>query len=398
MRTKQWILTLMAGLVLLSGCLRASPAAPGTPEPTQPVGSDSPTATPMYLNPLVKVDIFVGGHGWASNFDQTRFYNTRNFGEHWLTVTPADLSAQDSGWGTTASFPNGDIAWICQSESESSGKLYSTANGGGDWQTHNLDFSCGQISFLNAREGYILSDEGVAAGSQYISLYHTADGGQSWDMRFSHDPADPDDHGLPTGGIKSYFTFLNSDIGLVSGSVPVSGSVYLFRTDNGGTSWNSSECLGLPLDPNQETSIDRIVQINDTSAVLPVRSYLANGNSVTYFCSTSDSAETWNYVGLLENGEFFDFGTLLTGVAYGQGKMFQTQDGGLTWTETTAGLPPAVTPLALDMMTDYVGFLTATVSPETLDNNRLYMTGNNGKDWQSLPGNIIESTTINTSP
>lgn len=398
MRTKQWILTFIAGTLLLSGCLRASPVPPGTPEPTLPTSSSSPTSTPMYLNPLVRVNIFPGGHGWASNLDQTRFYNTRNFGEHWLTVTPANLSSQDSGWGTTTSFPNGDIAWLCQSENESAAKLYSTTNGGRDWQIHNLSFSCGQVSFLNSKEGYILSDEGVAAGSQYISLYHTADGGQSWDLRFSHDPADPDDHGLPTGGMKSYFVFLNSNIGLVGGSVPVAGAVYLYRTINGGTSWNTSECQGLPLDLNQETSVDKIIQIDATSAVLPIRSYSANGNSVTYFCSTSDGAETWKFVGLLENVEFLDFGTLRSGVAYGQSKMFQTEDGGATWIETTAGLPPAVSPLAVDMMTDYVGFLTATVSPETLDNNRLYMTGNNGKDWQSMPGNIIESITTTTSP
>jgi len=116
------------------------------------------------------------------------------------------------------------------------------------------------------------------------------------------------------------------------------------------------------------------------------------------FCSTTDAAETWLYVGMLENVEFFDFGSLLTGVAFGQGKMFQTEDGGLTWTETTAGLPPAVTPVSLDMINDLVGFLTATITPETLTDNRIYMTGNNGKDWQAMPGNIIESTNMSSTP
>lgn len=397
MMTKRLILSLFAVLLLLTSCVRTSPTLTGTPEPTLPTDI-SPTSTPTHISPLYKLHIFVGGHGWASNLDQTIFYNTRNFGEHWLTVTPAGFSPDGSGWGTTAAFANGDIGWICRSETESSAILYSTGDGGRNWQTLHLDFPCGQMSLLNANEGYILSDQGVGAGSQYVSLYYTADGGQNWDLRFEHDPTNPDDHGLPTGGIKNYFGFLSSDIGLVAGYEPVPGLVYLFRTIDGGTSWKQSECKNLPIDENQETGVEKIIRINATTAILPIRSYLANGNSITYFCSTTDAAENWLYVGMLENVEFFDFGTQLTGVAYGQGKMFQTQDGGKTWAETTTGLPPAVTPVSLDMINDLVGFLTATITPETLTDNRIYMTGNNGKDWQPIPANIIDSTTINSTP
>jgi len=101
---------------------------------------------------------------------------------------------------------------------------------------------------------------------------------------------------------------------------------------------------------------------------------------------------------MLENIEFFDFGALLTGVAFGEGRMYQTSDGGASWTETTAGLPPAVTPVALDMINGLVGFLTTTVTPETLTDNRIYMTGNNGTEWQSMPANIIESSNVSAVP
>jgi len=394
MMTKRLFFTLLAAFLLLTGCLRTSPVPIGPPEAIVPTSS-LPTSTPKYLSPLYKLHIFVGGHGWASNLDQTAFYNTRNFGEHWLMVTPAGLS-EGSGQGTTAAFLNGDAGWICQTKTDSSSNLYTSSDGGRTWKTLSLSFPCGQISILSKDEGYILSDQGVGAGSQYVSLYHTSDGGQTWELRFEHDPSDPEDHGLPTGGMKTHFTFLSANIGIVGGSEPVSGSVYLFRTVNGGSSWFQSECQGLPLDNNQQTSVDKIIKISPTDAILPVRSCLADGNSVTYFCSTTDAAETWQYIGMLENVEFVDFGSLLTGVAYGQGKMFQTEDGGKTWTDTTTGLPPAVTPVSLNMMNDLVGYLTATITPETLLDNRIYMTGNNGKDWQPMPGNIIGSS--NTAP
>lgn len=395
MNIKRLILTLIAGLLVLTGCVRPSPAITSTPEPSLPAKNSSPTAAAQSLSPLFKLSMFAGGQGWAGNLEQTHFYNTRSFGEEWLTVTPEGLDADGSGWGTFASFLNGDTGWICRSETESSANLFTSTDSGRNWQTFALDFPCGQISLLNANEGYILSDQGVGAGSHYVSLYYSVDGGQTWELRFEHDPADPDDHGLPTGGFKSYFGFLSSNIGLVSGSVPIPGSVYLFRTANGGISWNQSECQGLPMDENQDSSVDKIIQINPTTAVLPVRSYLANGNNVTYFCSTSDAAESWQYMGMLENVEFFDFGTQLNGVAYGQGKMFQTGDGGKTWTETTSGLPPAVTPVSLDMIDELAGFLTVTISPETLSDNYIFMTENNGEDWQPIPGNILDSTSVN---
>jgi photosystem II stability/assembly factor-like uncharacterized protein len=398
MTKKRLFLTLMVAFVLLTGCVRTPAAPTGTAEASPPTSTPSPTSNPSLPSPLFKLYLFADGHGWASNAEQTIFYNTQDSGGQWLTVTPAGLTLQGSGWGTTTAFANGELGWICRSDTESSATLYTSNDGGRSWQTHSLDFPCGQLSLLDANQGYILSDQGVGAGSQYVSLYHTADGGQTWELRFEHDPADPDDHGLPTGGIKSYFGFLSSNNGLVGGSVPIPGVVYAFHTNDGGTSWIHTDCRGLPLDESQESSVDKIIQIDSVTAILPVRSYLANGNSVTYFCSTTDAAESWQYVGMLENVEFFDFGSRLTGVAFGQGRMWQTEDGGLTWAETTSGLPPAVTPVSLDMVNDLVGFLTVTTTPDTLTENRIYMTQNNGNDWNSIPGVIVNAADANPTP
>ena len=69
--------------------------------------------------------------------------------------------------------------------------------------------------------------------------------------------------------------------------------------------------------------------------------------------------------------------------------MMQTLDGGITWQDVSTGLPIAVVPVSLSMMNENVGFLTATTSPDNLLQNRIYLTANNGKDWQSVPGNIV---------
>ena len=398
MLKKLWLLILLAALITLEGCVRTTPVAPAGSDPIQSPDGKQPTPTATRLTPLLDLEVFVGGHGWASNADRTIFYNTRDFGENWFNVTPEGFSAQGAGWGFTTAFPNGDAGWICQTESEFTSKLYTTIDGGRNWQTLTLEFPCGLISLINTDEGYILSDMGVGAGSQYVSIYYTSNGGQTWDLRFEHEPADSDDHGLPTSGTKSHFVFLSVNNGLVGGSAPIPGSVYLYRTKDGGVSWFQSECEGLPVDENQETSVEDIIRIDSNSAILPVRSYLADGSTATYFCSSTDAGESWQYIGMLENVEFFDFGSLLTGVAFGDGKMFQTEDGGATWTDTSVGLPPAVMPVAVNMMNDRVGFLTATITPATLTDNCIYMTGNNGDNWQSIPGNVIDSILINPTP
>ena len=177
MTYKRLIITLLAVLLLVAGCVRTSPTT-----------TSSPTSTPTHLTPINKLNLFVGGHGWASDLNQSVYYNTRNFGEHWLVVTPPGLSSSNSGWGTTAAFPSGDIGWVCQTKNDSSATLYISTDGGREWQIQNLNFTCGQISAINETEGYILSDLGVGAGSQYVSIHHTSDGGTSWTCALSTNP------------------------------------------------------------------------------------------------------------------------------------------------------------------------------------------------------------------
>jgi len=92
----------------------------------------------------------------------------------------------------------------------------------------------------------------------------------------------------------------------------------------------------------------------------------------------------------VDNVTFSDFGSFETGVAFADGKMYQTSDGGITWQDVSSGLPLAITPVAVDMVSSTYGFLTTSISPETMDQNRIYMTVNNGTTWQSMPGIIVE--------
>ena len=66
-------------------------------------------------------------------------------------------------------------------------------------------------------------------------------------------------------------------------------------------------------------------------------------------------------------------------------------DGGLTWQDVSSGLPSGLIPIWLNMINADIGFLTTTITPDSLLENRVFMTANNGLSWQPMPGTIFET-------
>ena len=135
MKRKLTILSVIL-MLLLASCVQIP--AQETQVPAEP--ELLPTNTPMYLSPLYKTYMFVGGGGWASNLEQNKLYYTRNFGEHWLNVTPDGFDSADNAGSVFFAFPNSSLGWICQSKIESPGLLYATNDSGLTWMTQQLDF------------------------------------------------------------------------------------------------------------------------------------------------------------------------------------------------------------------------------------------------------------------
>ena len=382
------LLPMLILLVLLSACVPQTPAATVTNTPTT---GFLPTATPKNLSPLYQLRMFTGGDGWATNIDKSHIYITPNFGESWMEVTPPQLAARDSDGGIFTVFANSQLAWICQSLPETPGVFYSTDDGGLNWSQVRLDFPCGPMGIASTQKGYILASEGVGAGSHYVSMHTTGDGGLTLTTTFLHEPAGADDHGLPTSGNKSQFVVLDANTLLVGGSIPVPGMLYLFRSEDEGASWTEIGCAGLPDQEDAEMAITNIIRINSNEVIAAIRAYPSDNDSIpTHFCASNDGGDSWRYLSSLDNVDFSDFGSIDTGVAFAEGKMYQTADGGLTWLDVSAGLPPAITPVGVDLVNAVFGYLTTSISPDTLDQNRIFMTVNNGASWQSIPGIIVE--------
>lgn len=377
-------------IILSLIALTLSACVPATEVETKPPAVElQPTNTPQYLSPIYKTWIFVGGEGWAANLDNTKIYNTVNFGEYWFNVTPDGVNST-SGFGqNSVAFPNGHSAWLCETTGESSATLKISADAGKTWSYTQLDFPCGLINFSNSENGMILSDLGAGAGSQYVSIHTTNDGGLTWTKTFEHEPASSDNHGLPSSGIKSSLLVLNDGIALIGGSRPMPDSLYLFRTEDYGENWSQLSCNGLPNSEENELDPLDLVKISNQEIILPIRAYQADNEIQTHLCLSTDSGESFDYLSSLGDVKFIDFGSLENGLVYSDNKMLQTSDGGLTWIDKTEWLPLGVIPIGLNMINGTVGYLNTTINEELLNQNRIFMTANNGNTWQSMPGTIV---------
>jgi len=133
-------------------------------------------------------------------------------------------------------------------------------------------------------------------------------------------------------------------------------------------------------------------RVGEPDVIASVRSYSFDGESInTNFCLTTDAGATWKYLSTLSDIEFSDFGSLTTGLAYGNSKFYRTEDGGESWQEIDPGIPAAEIPVSLNVVNDDLFYLTTTLDPITLDQNMLYKSENGGLDWEVVPVSIIDN-------
>ena len=364
-----------------------APTEPATPtlQPTAPQGE--PVGEPAPL-PLTDLTLFSDGSGWATDRAGSRIYHTSDSGLNWQEVSPA-LAGSSVAYST---FLDGQTGWAVFSQIETSARLFATTDGGAHWTTADLDFPGGQLYFLDAQNGFMLASLGVGAGSEYVALYATQDGGASWEQRFSHTPGGAETS-LPSGGIKNGLFFIDQNNGWVTGSAPISDSLYLYATTDGGTSWSQGSCSGLPTDA-AGTYFEPLppYALPDGTLILPVRALIGSSSTATLFCASQDNGASWS---LRSTANFLAQATARSAdgslFAYDESHLFSSTDGALTWQDLSASLPTGY--LILDVAR--VDALTARMvvtNEVSLDaaQNWIFESADGAETWQLLPAQIAE--------
>ena len=378
--------------LILSACnisVTSFPVAPTQPveqpteiHPTPVPDTPAPHAidAPVVESPALSEIHFLNElDGWGVT--ETQIVRTNDGGVTWHNVTPPDITETGS---TVATFIlDNQHAWVQKPDFNNfpnNGLLYRTTDGGLTWTISSTPFSGGDLSFTDVTNGWMLADLGVGAGSNAVAIFQTADGGATWTQTYTNDPNLPDaGDSLPLGGIKSDLVPLNKQIAWVSGVTYAPGTVYLFRTDDGGHNW-TPVTLELPAGAeNFELGVDKdqlqFVSAND--GFLAVR--MSGEATQTAVYITNDGGNSWTLTPtLIPNAGASAFLSAREAIIYNGEQFYVTHDAARTWTTVSPNIVFGDSFADMDFVNPNTGWV---VTVDATNHHSLNRTTDGGATW-----------------
>lgn len=380
------IICLFLILLFITACATQTPApssessveTPPTPYPDTP----APAAidAPIVEAPaLVSVQFLNELDGWGVT--ETQVVRTNDGGVTWYNVTPPNVT--ETGYSVELFALDALHAWMQKpdfSNYPNSGFLNITSDGGITWTTITVPFSGARLSFLNPKDGWVLADLGAGAGSNAVAVYQTSDGGVTWVQPYINDPNHPNaGDSLPLGGLKSDLVPLNMQTAFITGVTYASGSVYLYRTDDGGHTWSPVDVPIPAGTENAQMGIEdgAMKMVSATEGFLAVR--IAGNVTQTAIYTTNDAGQTWRLTPtLLSEGGRMDFLSEQEAVFYNGSQFYVTNDAARTWRIIPPDVVFGETFVGMDFVNLFSGWVT-TLDPT--GHRSFFRTMDGGATW-----------------
>jgi photosystem II stability/assembly factor-like uncharacterized protein len=364
-----------------------SPSSSATSQPTELPPTPYPDTPPpgginaqlIEVPTLLEIEFLNELDGWGVT--ESEIARTNDGGITWYDVTPTDMT--ETGYSIEIFILDSDHAWVQKPDFENfpnSGFLSRTTDGGLTWSTAITPFSIGELSFLDGNNGWILADLGVGAGSNAVAIYQTTNGGSHWDLKYINDPNHPDAKvSLPLGGLKTWIAPRDMQTAWVGGVIYAPGTLYLYRTDDGGSNW-SPVTPELPAGAeNSELSIDadqmRFVTRRDGFLAV----HMAGDSTQTAIYVTHDAGDTWMLTPtLIPNGGSSDFLSPDEVVVYNGDQFYVTRDSARTW----GIIPPDIDFGESFAVMDFVNVTSGwVITVDSANHHTLYRTTDGGATW-----------------
>ena len=375
-------------LLFLSAC--SAPTTSNTSTPTnapivQPTLASVPVVptsaginAPLVDSPALTAVQFLDEHnGWGVT--ETQIVRTDDGGVTWYNVTPPDITKAGSSVKLVVMDNNHVWTQIPDYNNyPNSGTLYRTTDAGLTWTSTTTPFSEGLIHFLDENNGWALATLGVGAGSNAVAVYQTTDGGSTWAQKFINDPNNANaGDSLPLSGLKFGLTPLNMQTAWIYGTVYSSGTVYVYRTDDGGTNWSQ---IPLPLPQgaeNGELGFEQIQFVTPTDAFLTMR--MTSDTTSLAIYTSNDAGKTWTLTPtLIPTGGSVNFLSATEAVIYNGQQFYVTRDAAQTWSTVTPDINFGDT----FAMMDFVNLNTGWAITADGNNHRsFYKTDDGGATW-----------------
>ena len=365
----------------------ASPV-PATAAPAIPAATDTATALlatntpavqplPVLASPSIHfLDMLDDHNGWA--LTDKGVIRTMDGGTSWYDATPANLN----GAPVAPAFLNASTAWLAAMGADpNSGSIYHTIDGGATWNSVAVPFGGGSLKFVDPMDGWELIGLSAGMSHEAVSVYRTSDGGTTWSRVFTDDPgATGSSDSLPLVGDKNGIIAVDASHAWVTGAQPSDNFFYVYKTQDGGITWTHQD-LAMPAGYNGAmTSPSLPIFFSANEAVLPVLLF-ANNNGTDFYVS-HNGGQTWSATTPVPQGgnlavasptDFF--------IWDGSAPLYVSHDAGASWSTVTPNIN------IKDNM-DSLQFVNATTGwALTADGNghcMLYKTADGGAGWTAL--------------
>jgi hypothetical protein len=185
--------------------------------------------------------------------------------------------------------------------------------------------------FINSNEGWKATYDPMGMFKEGIILYKTEDGGKNWSKLTG---TDEDSFTIPLDS-KTGLIFTDSKQGFITTQIPQPGYVGLFRTLDGGSTWEQQQIPVPEKYSNAEFSTYAPVFFSDKDALLLTCEMGDTTEPVVF--ATHDGGDTWKQIGDKEDTLFqWSFSAYATDVNNGSwtvtyNKVQWTSANGVTW-------------------------------------------------------------------
>lgn len=389
-----------------------------TPDANAPTPTPTPTPTGSAGGPVIEpiarltsgeitittIRMLSERTGWAvaeaPGAPDDHFMQTRDGGLTWRDVSPPQPKDETAeiGQGLTFFALDERTAWVTY-YNRTGGPLFQPANvwrtmdGGQTWQASApLDLTDvelylpSDLYFVDANTGWLMAHVGAGMSHDYVNVYRTTDGGQTWTKL-----VDPFTDNLQQSCAKTGLIFTDANNGWVTGDClgVQPGAPYLYRTSDGGRTWSAVELPAPASAPElfrTETlacGVQAPIYFDARTGLLPVECLDLNAAQPKAFLyRTPDGGRTWTaepIEGDYQSAAFLDATTgwvLTNSGPETPSALFTTTDGAATLRQTKTVNWTG----RFSFVSSQVGWAVA----ESAEGRALVQTTDGGRTWREI--------------
>ena len=379
-----------------------------SPWPSPTATSPPPTAVPVTAEPtftpttsikaglpvtITEIQMQSATRGWSIGQPSSPIeliFHTKDSGSTWAEISPPEAGPGSDDLRKQAHLASIDSrrAWVTYDlepmfEIPEKPVVYRTEDGGASWQASiPLDlvrmeefYHLSDFHFSDLDHGWLLAHIGAGMNHDYIEIFHTANGGATW-QRVADPLETPDIQGCSKTGMK----FVGPDYGwLTSDCQGVVDGAFIDQSDDAGRTWSQ---IFLPAPKSEPDLFDKGYcwttdpqVFSSTTGMLVMGCFLVEGprESQSFIYFTEDAGDTWSTFPY--PGGQLQMLNPVEGWALSN-EIYRTEDGGRTWEKVkTVSWEGQFSFIDMEL-----GWAVARADSEIA----LVLTDNGSRSWQML--------------